>query len=366
MMKQIHGVYTETYDINTAINEMSILGIHTPQAPALKKMFRGFFEQYRKYKILGCNFNMVCASQQSLDPSQVGLANDEVDPRDVLNPILFKACTGDNLNELLNQVYNKSEELTYPDVANTPGSLSQHVDSRESSFRAYYELLADETFRKEHPQRGITVTGLRPYVHKVVTTQPFRWNGVENYTRGSYPSSDAYGNPFATSSGNVSGFGGISGSNQDLPPNTTSVPTNRTVFVSDGITDMPWLETTYSYVQSMSTENSKQASFLITDVPRCYLGCLILPPAKVQRLFWRLTISWHVMFKDFRPACEVGAINEFVDTYTSGIAPQNDASTYRTYFNLYHTPTPPALTKGFSSFDSSGLSEVDVVNEKVQ
>lgn len=64
----IHATYTETYDLNTINGELSLLGIHTPQSKSLKRMFHGFFEQYRKVKILGCNLKMVCASTQRLTP----------------------------------------------------------------------------------------------------------------------------------------------------------------------------------------------------------------------------------------------------------------------------------------------------------
>lgn len=170
----IHATYTETYDLNTILNELNILGIHTPQADALKFMFKGFFEQYKKYKILGCNFRMVCASQQSLDPTLIGTGDGQIAARDVLNPILFKACTGEHLNALLDQIYNQNEEQN---MGTYGASVSQHLDSGTRALNAYYSMLADDSFRREHPQKGITVMGLKPMVHKVVTTQPFKYTG---------------------------------------------------------------------------------------------------------------------------------------------------------------------------------------------
>lgn len=359
VMNTVHATYTETYDLNTAINEISLLGVHTPMARALKSQFKGFYEQYRKYKIVGCNIAMVCASQQSLTPSEVGLEAGQVDPRDILNPILFKACTGENLNEILNQIYASGTALQ-----NT-SSLIQHIDNSSQAQNMYYQLLADDTWRKEHPQRGLFVKGLKPLVHKIVTTQPLRWTGYMDAAirnSSSAPGSD----------GNVFGFGSPSGTPvAGVTPNVS----NDTVFVSDGTVDMPWLDTTYdgtvSYTPAGGSETLVKSQRLIVSVPRVFCGCIILPPAILQRLFFRLQISWHIMFKDFRPAFEVGALvdanlptEKYNDPVFTGQALGSSQSENPTYWNIYHDATTK-LDKEFSSFDVNGQAEVTQVMEQV-
>lgn len=364
---ELHATYTETYDLNTAIGELSILGLHTPQALSLKKMFKGLFEQYKKYKILGCNLSMVCASQQSMTPDLIGLEAGQIDPRDVLNPILFKACTGENLNVLLNQIYNDSETINN---SNGSGSIAQHVDTRTSATNAYYQLLADNSWRKEHPQRGLTVMGLRPMVHKIVTTQPFAWTGNV------YEPHVGLNQIDPTQAQYAYGFGGVSGTNKD----NTNTQRNNTVFVSNGMTDMPWLDTTidnkglFISDPNEGTTETKKANVLINSVPRVYLGCIVLPPAILQRLFFRMQIVWHIAFKDFRPAYEVGPLDFEWGEYAQndcGICSFGSPDTaggqgnYTTYWNLYHSAVDSNLSKAYSSFDSNGLSEVESINESV-
>lgn len=357
VMNTVHATYSETYDLNTAINEISFLGIHTPMATALKSMFKGFFENYKKYKIVGCNIGMVCASQQSLTPDLVGLTEGQVDPRDVLNPILFKACTGENLNVILNQIYGGDTWLT-----NAGSSVGQSIDSSANSMNMYYQLLSDDSWRKEHPQRGLFVQGLKPLVHKVVTTQPFRWTGSSSNENADFPniSEDA-----TTGDDVVNKFGSPSG-----VPGTNLNPTNPSVFISDGTTDMPWLDTTFDGTMAAGSENTVKAQRLIVSVPRVWCGCIVLPPAILQRLFFRLQIQWHIMFKDFRPAFEVGPISGTATPSQIGVAEQNtllgaNQTQNPTYWNLYHDGTTK-LEKEYSSFDVNGAAEVQQVMNTCQ
>lgn len=362
----IHATYTETYDLNTVNNELSLLAIHTPQANTLKAMFHGLFEQYKKFKILGCNFKMVCASQQALDPTLVGMGTGQVDPRDVLNPILFKACTGESLNALLDQIYNASQDSV---TGNYGHSVDQHIDNHQISMDAYYTLLADDSFRREHPQRGITVMGLKPYVHKVVTTQPFKWSVTGRVTAA--PLNSSTDTPGITGVASTSAaatpyaFGSQSGSNDH-----SSDPVNPSVFVSNGLTDMPWLDTSYtiphSYVDGSGTSSGiNVAKSLITNIPRVYMGCIVLPPsAGTVNLYFRMQIVWHIQFKDFRPSIDLmpvvapGPIDSN-EMGNMGIGLSEKIG----YFNLYHTASK--LAKDYGSIDTTGVESVEVVNEKV-
>lgn len=359
----INATYTETYDLNTAIGELSMLAVHTPQAPALKRMFHGFFENYKKYRINGCNIRMVCASQQALTPDLVGLGEGQVDPRDILNPILFKACTGESINILLDQIYNAGDsELVNSDT----GSLAHHATTRSSAQLAYYQMLSDDTWRKEHPQHGLMVSGLRPMVHKVVTTQPFKWSGAKSANSNVAVDSQ----PRIAPNGSAVGFGSPSGS-------FVSDVTNPTVFVSNGMTDMPWLDT--AVVRSITVLDdeggdpvSVKSKLMINDVPRVYMGCIVLPPAQLQRLFFRMQISWSVSFRDWRPAFEYGPL----DSSNAEFDPVKpfpgmvDAATGNTdtYFNLYHSASAKssdgAFGKELSSFTTTEETEVETVMEQ--
>lgn len=369
VMNTVNASYTETYDLNTAIGELSMLAVHTPQAPSLKRMFHGFFENYKKYRINSCSIRMVCASQQALTPDLVGLEAGQVDPRDVLNPILFKACTGESINLLLDQIYNANDtELVSPDN----GSIGHHATTRASATTMYYQMLSDDTWRKEHPQRGLVVTGLKPMVHRVVTTQPFKWTGrASNIAGTSWPAIQgaSVSSDGSSSSGAAWGFGAPSGS-------FVSDVTNQTVFVSNGLADMPWLETAVVRDVSVTGDEpgdepiSVKAKLMINDVPRVYCGAIVLPPAILQRLFFRLQISWSVSFRDWRPAFEYGPLDSSSANFDP-VAPfpgfQSDGTT-NTYFNLYHNPTAKSVDGSFgkelSSFTTTEKTEVETVMEQ--
>lgn len=375
VMNTVNATYTETYDLNTAIGELSMLAIHTPQANTLKRMFHGFFEQYKKYRINSCSLRLVCASQQALTPDLVGLEAGQVDPRDVLNPILFKACTGESINILLDQIYNNSQT-----IANTrSGSMDQHVDTRDVAISAYYQMLADDTWRKEHPQRGLVVTGLKPMVHRIVTTQPFKWVGTRGIaSTGNNSISDR---PQIQSSQSVEtvqnsyGFGGVAGGNTDA----SMLSVNPSVFVSNGLTDMPWLDTAVTRSGTVGTaedETSITPSQVpmvrtINHVPRVYCGCIVLPPAILQRLFFRMQISWSVSFRDWRPAQDLGTLGVYdfnLDESNNRLA--SDSVSDSTYWNMYHNPTTAAklptgdIGKEESSFTTNESAEVTQIMEQ--
>lgn len=365
----IHATYTETYDVNTLLNELSILAIHTPQAPALKRMFHGFFEQYRKVKVLGCNFKMVCATRQDLDPTLAGSGAGQIDPRNVLNPILFKACTGEQINVLCDQIYNKSEEIA-PTNAYVSGSVGQHIASGDEAIDAYYSLLADDSWRKEHPQRGITVMGLKPMVHKVVTTQPFKWQVGGGSVSTQYGLSD---DPLPVSGGTEGRYTKNMGS-QSGSKNASTDPVNASIFVSNGLTEMPWLDTSYSKVSTYTdaagqTSNFRKNYLLAANIPRVYMGCLILPPSigeNSANLYFRIQINWHILFKDFRPVQDLLALNvpDPINTDEVGIYAEGLDDNEHTYFNMYHTASK--LQKDYGSFDTAGIESVEKILEKGQ
>lgn len=340
----VNATYVETYDLRTVVGRMAILGIHTPTALSLKKMYRGFFEQYKKVKIHGCDIVGVCASNQSLTPSEVGITAGLTDPRDVLNPILFKACTGENLDLLLDRVYST------PATGEDFGSIHREDISDSYELNMYYQYLADDSFRKFHPQGGIRVSSLKPFVHRVATTQPFKWQNVAvDRPNVSYASADPI-----NSAGAVRGFGGSDG----------TALGNTSVFVSNGLEPMPWIETTYegnteTAMDDTGAAHTVLATNLATSIPRIYCGVIILPPAVLQPLYFRFSVRWHVSFKDFRPAYEIGPIEETDMAVAEGGVL---STTGPLYYNLYNVASK--LDASYGSFDVNGSESVDVVNEK--
>lgn len=344
----VNATYVETYDLRTVTGRMAILGIHTPTAVALKKMYRGFFEQYRKVKIHSCDLIGVCASSQSLSPAEVGLTAGLTDPRDVLNPILFKACTGENLDLLLDRIYST------PAAGENFGSIHREDITDADELSMYYQYLADDSFRKFHPQGGIHVSDLKPFVHRVATTQPFKWEIAEASLLSSPRIGDSSAALNSVNAQNpVIGFGGSDGSAGATP----------SVFISNGLEPMPWIETTYESNTTTANDDTGAsttvlATNLASSIPRIYCGVVILPPAILQPLYFRFQVRWHLSFKDFRPAYEIGPIVETpMEVQMGGTL----TSTGPLYYNLYNVSSK--LDNAYGSFDVNGSESVDVVNE---
>lgn len=157
--------YQEIYDFGTQAGKTTILGIHTPDDGNVYNMLSGFFDQFRKYKYSGCSVSMVPAAQLPADPLQVSFEAGDLtcDPRDLLNPILFHGCHGEELSEILDNIYYKG--------SNPMGSVHEGVTDTALAESSYYAALSDPSFRKYGIQSGARVS-LKPMVHPVALTNP--------------------------------------------------------------------------------------------------------------------------------------------------------------------------------------------------
>lgn len=303
-------------------------------------------------KIHGCDIALACASQQALDPSQMGLEAGQVDPRDVMNPILFKACTGEKMNILLDEIYSRQAGISnvFDD-----GSVKQVFDTKPAALQAYYSLLSDDSFRKTHPQAGLTVMGLKPLVRKIVTTAEFKYAGKDVETDSSEVAQPrlAYTAPV--------GFGADA-----INPANGKEMTIPNVFMTNGTTELPAIDTVYEATQSLpkgtgTVEFTKQ--WLINNIPRIYMGVIVLPPAILQRLFFRMSIRWHISFYEFRPSIDMAPLTG--DGAQEHIDGMNETGKFG-YYNLYHNATPEnkMMNKDYGSFTTNEESEVQKILEK--
>ena len=63
------------------------------------------------------------------------------------------------------------------------------------------------------------------------------------------------------------------------------------------------------------------------DVPNCFVAAIVLPPAKLNRLYYRLKVSWNVEFTQPRPLTDLtnwyGLANVGVMSYGSDYIEQS-------------------------------------------
>lgn len=159
--------YTETYDLNTEEGCPTILAVHSPIGQTPYKMLAPAFKMYRKYKYLGADLTIVNAAKLPVDVEQLGRieGTNYVDPRDVLNPILFKGCHGESLGKILDSMYNgllrENRDFDGPDM--------DKKIFRNALANFYYTALGDDSWRKSHIQKTLNIKNLHPLVYGLDT-----------------------------------------------------------------------------------------------------------------------------------------------------------------------------------------------------
>lgn len=269
---------TELYDLNTVKNKMGLIAIHTPGFKQIARLYPGFLLNYNKMKAVSCDIAVACASMLPADPLQVGTETGEIAPQDLFNPILYKACTNDSFNTVVNRIYTMTDPIE-GDSISTPGTIGNHPwdgSSYSNSTDIYYALLSEDGWRKAMPQSGFSMKGLRPLVYPVLST-----------------------------------FG-----NTRISPGTTSVPGVNAVDdagVNVGLTNlatqfrgpaqaMPAVPTTVARnTQDIGVGAGHPFDVFQMDnpgIPKTFVACICTPPSKLHVLYYRLRITWTLEFFD--------------------------------------------------------------------
>lgn len=337
--------YQEIIDLHTETDKVSVIGIHTPVTETPYDMMQPFFDAFQKYHYDGCSLVMVPAARLPADPSQVsyGAGEPPIDPRDLLNPILWHGCHGESLGSVLNQFYSAGSGST--DVTRKffdSGELNEKNTAQIGDIGVfeglYYRALVDKTWLKAHPQKGFRKSGLRPLVYEVSTDRQYvPMNG------GTYapilPKSDIYAGDPTENQGLQGGF--VSGTlgnatNQSTLSVTGSLglqmtggtgdeliaalPYDRssTQFFTSRLHGLGWLdtrvrtiypavnsevltgsdETDYGIIEDMyiNAENKGRINYL----PRLFMGMILLPPAYKTEQYFRIILNHRFSFKKYR------------------------------------------------------------------
>nr|QBP37048.1 capsid protein [Human associated porprismacovirus] len=330
--------YQEVIDLHTESKTVSVVGIHTPCTSTPVKMLGGFWKQFRKVKYLGCSLSLVPAARLPADPLQVsyGAGEPTIDPRDMLNPILFHGCHGDDMGAILDTLYSGEASGTSDVVRKQSDSVNFDVFSENQVGNdyvdsLYYRALTDKTWAKAHPQIGFRKSGLRPLVHQLVANRPFSQFSPDDRVASLGPTVlNSNGLP-----ANVGQIGELaSGTNTNNYIGTYSTPGlpdtvepegptfeinpnhNGYAFATSGLRPLGWQDTQTSvmpspgYVSASLTGNPQQDAQKIADVwkqvvvpntiPKFYMGMIMLPPAYKTEQYFRLQINHNFAFKGFR------------------------------------------------------------------
>lgn len=304
---------SETYDLSTKVGKMGIVGIHTPRGGLLNRLYGGLIPHYSKFRFVKCDVAMACASMLPADPLQIGVEAGSIAPQDMFNPILYKAVSNDSMTNVLSYVMSKVGG-SGADAALNKGSVvdinNTAFDGVVDQFSTYYGLLSDDSgWRKAMPQSGLVMKGLFPLVYQVVSS--YGSNQVDPNTMNFPTQVDS----------------GLNGMDTDGSAVTSIVPyqfrgpamrmpsVDTTYFI-----DMPddyqssnlstWPGDSIVIVNSIGPKPSRSldVTFLgdnTQGVPPCYVGLIILPPAKLNQLYYRLKVTWTVEFTGLRSLADV-------------------------------------------------------------
>lgn len=363
--------YQEIIDLHTETDKVSVLGIHTPTNETPYNMLSGFFDMFQKYHYDGCSFTLVPAARLPADISQVSYEGGQapIDPRDLLNPILWHGCHGESLGSVLNQFYNgsASTNLVAKDISDSLDH-NKMTSTRDLGTDAlmeslYYRALTDNSWAKAHPQRGFRKSGLRPLVYSISTDRQYMMNPSGTIRPAYYPGKDTGavpGDPLVTRA-NAGTMGVVSNNSQinvtsseGLPSFDATDETNISITNASDRTDtqfftsrlhgLGWLDTRVRYLSGTGLTTSGftgggslsedattiQGHFAsienmqkINMLPRLFMGVCLLPPAYLTEQYFRIVINHNFSFKKFRGVSMRG---DFSGEIGSATAPS--------YFNI--------------------------------
>lgn len=340
--------YQEIIDLHTETDKVSVIGIHTPVTETPYDMLQPFFDAFQKYHYDGCSLTMVPAARLPADPSQVsyGAGDPPIDPRDLLNPIMWHGCHGESLGSVLNQFYASSSSTN--DITRTffdSGEFSEKSVAQTGDVGVfeslYYRALVDKTWLKAHPQRGFRKSGLRPLVYEVSTDRQF--------VPGPYASSAPYipvadivgGDPTDNNgigSTTPSGRLGAKPASGDMTVSdtlglqrTVSMSGNTVVnlnnirdssFFTSRLHGLGWLDTRQRAF-TLGSSGGVSSDFLNGDathdtaaiedmyvnaegygkinyLPRLFMGLILMPPAYKTEQYFRIILNHRFSFKKYR------------------------------------------------------------------
>ncbi len=292
---------SETYDLSTQVGKMGLVAIHTPSYDKVARLWGGLCKNFKFLKFTSCDVTMACASMLPADPLQIGTEAGDIAPQDMFNPILYKAVSNDSYSNFVNRimcsvtgVYGATggsvSANNNPDFGN--GTDGQPLDQ----FSLYYSLLADKDgWRKSMPQSGLQMKGLYPVVFSVLNT---------------------IGDNAVANSQSISG---MSSEFNKVHSRISTGDTNKSIgtFMRGPPIRMPRVPTA---VLSASGGNDPEGVLTLEyntpTYPVCYVGAIVLPPAKLNKLYYRMRVTWTVEFTEPRSLFELASFQSLEDMGT--------------------------------------------------
>lgn len=279
----------ETYDLHTTKNKMTVIGIHTPKPDIIKRNYPGLLMQCKAYRPVSADVRIACASVLPLDPQGVGLAEGDVAPEDIFNPILYKAMSNKGMSQLEAKINYMCHNPANPTVDVDGSSAAVDVDNLTSGlpdeFGVYYALLANmHDWKHANPQSGLQMKSLKPLVYEMVYNV-----GDQDVSAAGLAKPDEYAAAGALGQRITGTVRGILGKAKQMPfINCTSYSYDSSDAGSYAAPGFP--------VADVGASNAS------VEVPwiNVVCGAIIVPPSRLHELFYRMIVEWTIEFSQIR------------------------------------------------------------------
>lgn len=311
----------ETYDLHTTRNKMTVIAIHTPKPDIIKRNYPGLLMQCKAYRPVKADVRLACAQMLPADIQGVGLAEGDIAPEDVFNPILYKAMSNFGMSQLEARInylaHNRPSSSTAVDVDGSSATVDvDTVTSSADEFNIYYGLLSEtHNWKHAHPQQGLSMSNLKPLVWEMLynvgdnSAQTSADNPSLDVTRPEYfdaPSQTGFKSDLFVKS--------IRGNAKPMPfINTTSFSRS-----SSGGDVVGVAATGFPY-------NSDSVASAEVNVPslNVVVGAIVVAPSRLHELFYRMVVEWTLEFSAIRSLADI--------TDWSGLARLGDNQHYQNY-----------------------------------
>lgn len=298
---------SETYDLSTQINKMSLIGIHTPGKSLIQKSYPGLLMNSKYVSIDKVDVTVAAVSTLPISPDQVGLDVDDIAPQDMMNPILYKAVSNDSMSNIEARLHG----LGFGEGDKVSGSMVDATDDAvtglSDEFSVYYSLLSNrDGFRIAHPQQGLQMKGLVPLVfEKYYNVGTYRTTSenievpISDIGTSVDVQSDADHYPaYALVGGNM---GVIERQVQSMRGRPHKMPRFPTTYITTAAVDGP------GNINGMGNGTPRNAQTEMPDILPVYMGCIIMPPAKRTIMYYRMVCRAYLTFSEVRPMSEISS-----------------------------------------------------------
>lgn len=295
---------SETYDLHTQVDKMTVIAVHTPNATLIRKTYPGLAMNYKYFRIKSVDVALSTAQTLPLGVNEIGLDANQIHPQDMMNPILYKAVSNDSWSTLearLQGVMSNS--------ASARGSMlsaeASNVTTIADEHGVYYALLSNrDGFRVAHPQSGLSMKGLRPLVFTQLATHAMNdtsANGAEyapGITINSSNSKPALFNQYIS----------------QMRGHPVPMPRMNTTYLTGTHPGQngQWTAGVNYQANGMDNGGPSNAQIQMPTIPPVMLGAIVLPPVSATTgiLYYRMVTRVWIEFTDVRPMTE---ITDFTD-----------------------------------------------------